>query len=52
MNEAESLRSEAVRLLRSVDGMPLAEAMDVRRRAMRLIGLAARTGRHSPITIE
>jgi hypothetical protein len=42
MNEAEDLRNEALRLLRSVDSLPLADAMDVQRRAGRLLGLADR----------
>ena len=40
MNDVESLRSEALRLLRSVDSLPLADAMNILRHASRLLGLA------------
>jgi hypothetical protein len=52
MNEADDLLNEATRLLRSVDSVPLAEAMDIRRRAMRPVGVANRIGRHAPIMTD
>ena len=53
MNDAESLRNEALRLLTSINGATnSAEAMNTLRRAMGLISLANRVGRHSSIMTE
>jgi hypothetical protein len=42
MSEAEELRNEALRLLRSVDSRPQAEAMGIEHEAQRLTELADR----------